>query len=386
MKTQYDIIIVGAGPAGSVLAYQLAKLGLQVLIIEKAHLPRYKTCGGGLTFKARQNLPFDVAPVIELEAAGGIFSYAGRYTGVIDTQRPLAWLVMRDRFDHFLVQQAVQAGAVLWDGLAVNDFEQQDGLVRIHTPRAKISGRVLVGADGVNSLVARSAGLLPQREVGFAIEAELAVPASALDQQGPYVTFDFGALPRGYGWIFPKSDHLSVGVFHARPGKAVGLRGYLDSFIASQPVLAENEALSTRGHPIPLGGKQALLHKGRLLLVGDAANLADPWLGEGLYYAILSAKIAAAVIWEAFESGSLDLSDYTTRINDRIIEQLFQARIFAWLVYRLPSLGIMLMAKSEYLQAAVLDVIRGDSTFQHLNNRLLRGLPRILAQAARTLN
>jgi geranylgeranyl reductase family protein len=376
----YDAIIVGAGPAGSVTAFHLARRGLRVLIIEKASLPRYKACGGGLTSKALRNLPFDVGPVVELQAIGGMLTYQGRLILKVDTARPIASLVRRDLFDRYLASKAVEAGATLYDGLAYTGYEEQEDLITAITSQGNYSGRVLVGADGVRSRVARQAGLLPEREIGVALEAELAVPGSGLSEQGFYATFDFGALPYGYGWVFPKRDHLSAGVFHARPGKDALLRDYLKSFIDSQEVLAHNETVNLRGHHIPLGGHPQALHKERLLLVGDAANLADPWLGEGLYYAILSGMLAADAITQALEADSLDLSAYTLRVNDEIVRDFGYARIFAWLVYHLPRLGTFLMQKSETLQDIVFGVMRGDITFEELVGRLVGGLPNILIQ------
>ncbi|MBN1149071.1 MAG: geranylgeranyl reductase family protein [Anaerolineales bacterium] len=377
----YDVIVVGAGPAGSVLAYRLARYGLRVLIIEKAQLPRYKTCGGGLTFKALDNLPFDIDPVIEMRAAGGIVAYKGQMLLKIDTARPIACLVMRDRFDYFLAQQAVGAGAALYDGLPASGFDLQDGRATVITPNGQYHARILVGADGVHSAVARAASLLGERQVGVGLEAELAAPSAALAQLGPYAAFDFGALPYGYGWIFPKRQHLSVGIMHARPGKVARLREHLQSFIASFELLQEHELLSLRGHLIPLGGRPAALQRGRTLLVGDAANLADPWLGEGLYYAIRSARLAAEAIAHALEEGPLDLSAYTRQVFSEIVGDFRYARIFAWLVYHLPRLGTTLMQKSERLQDGIFGVMRGDCSFEQFVWGLARGLPRILAQA-----
>jgi len=224
----HDVIVVGTGPAGAVLAYLLAKRGLDVLILERETLPRYKTCGGGLTLKAIQNLPFDVNAVLEHKAVGGIVTYAGQQLLKVEIGWPAAWLVMRDRFDHYLVQQAVLAGARLVEGVKVSGVEQRGDRMVVTTTQGELHAQLLAGADGVNSIVARSVGLIPNREVGVALEAELAVPPASLDTQGAYATFDFGALPGGYGWIFPKRDHLSVGVFKAIPGKAGELKKALE--------------------------------------------------------------------------------------------------------------------------------------------------------------
>ena len=285
--------MVGAGPAGSVLAYLLAKRGLDVVILERASLPRYKSCGGGVTWKVMQHLPFDASPVFEHQVTGGLVTYQRRQMLRLEVNQAIAWLVMRDKFDHFLAQQAVLAGARLLEGISVVKVEDKGDRVVVTTTQGELQSQLLAGADGVNSRVARSVGLLVKREAGVGLEAELAVSPAVLEKQGAYATFDFGAIAGGYGWIFPKHDHLSVGLFKASPGKANGLRQALERFIARQEALTNPQILHLQGHQIPLGGRKHTLDKGRVLLMGDAANLADPWIGEGISYAIMSAHLAA---------------------------------------------------------------------------------------------
>jgi geranylgeranyl reductase family protein len=377
----YDVIVVGAGPAGAILAYLLANRGLQVLMLEKAALPRYKTCGGGLTYKAIESLPFDIRSTVEVETSGGIVSYGGQQLLKTEVRQPFAWLVMRDRFDYYLVQKALQAGMRLVDSTSVTAIEQSAQHIQVRTQHEVFYCSLLVGADGVNSIVAERTGLLKQRQVGIAVEAEVAVPDAAIESQGAFATFDFGVLPGGYGWIFPKRDHLSVGLFQARSGKAVGIKTALDQFINSQPVLRTNQHINIHGHRIPLGGSKAALDQGRVILVGDAANLADPWLGEGIYYAITSAKIAAEEITGFLMGGLPDLRSYTRRINSEIVQQLQQARRFARLVYLFPQIGSTLLCRSSLMRQMVFGTIRGDLTFQQLNQALVLRLPRIMTQA-----
>jgi geranylgeranyl reductase family protein len=362
------------------LAYLLAKRGLDVLILERATLPRYKTCGGGVTWKAMQNLPFDVSAVFENKAVGGIVTFAGQQLLKVEVGWPVAWLVMRDRFDHYLVQQAIEAGAKLMEGISVVRVEEMSDRVVVTTTLGELQAQLLAGADGVNSIVALSTGLLPDREVGVAVEAELAVSPASLEEQGSYATFDFGVLPGGYGWIFPKRDHLSVGVFKAIPGKAIGLKKALEKFIASEAVLLDPKILHLQGHQIPLGGQTRTLHKGRVLLVGDAANLADPWMGEGISYAVVSARLAAEQMYYALESKEFDLSGYTQLINASITPQLVSARLFAKVVYSLPEVCSDLLSKSPTMQQVVFGVIRGDRTFKELTTELLLGMPRIVVE------
>jgi geranylgeranyl reductase family protein len=380
MRQVHDVIVVGTGPAGAVLAYLLAKRGLDVLILERATLPRYKSCGGGVTWKAMQNLPFDASAVFEQKAIGGVVTFAGQQLLKVEVGWPIAWLVMRDRFDHYLVQQAVLAGARLVEGISVVDVEDRGDRIVVTTTEGELQAQLLAGADGVNSIVARSIGLMPDREVGVAVEAELAVSPASLEAQGAYATFDFGALPGGYGWIFPKRDHLSVGVFKAIPGKAIGLKRALEKFIASEAVLLDPKILHLQGHQIPLGGRIRTLHKGRVLLVGDAANLADPWMGEGISYAVVSAHLAAEKMYYALDSKEIDLSGYTTLINASITPQLLSARLFARAVYALPEMCSNLISKSPFMQEIVFGVIRGDRTFKELTTELLLGMPRIVVE------
>lgn len=372
----FDAIVVGAGPAGAVLAYLLAKHGGAVLLLEKARLPRYKPCGGGVTMKAIAQLPFSIEPVVEVKPMGGILCFRGEERLRVEVP-PVAWLVMRDRFDHFLVEKAVGAGVKVMDGMAVSSLEQESDLVRVRAGGETYLGRTAAGADGVTSSVGRALGLLPDRATGIALEAEIQASPEAMALRSKYATFDFGGLPYGYGWIFPKADHLSVGVFQSKPGKAPNFRQDLDRFISYYPELKDNPLMHIQAHHIPLGGDRSPLHSGRALLVGDAANLADPWLGEGISYAIASAHIAAQAITSLIEGKCRNLSAYTIRTHAEITSDLGRARTFATWVYRTPALGVKLITRSPIMQHIVFGVMRGDSTFQQFNRLLLRNLPRI---------
>jgi flavin-dependent dehydrogenase len=265
----------------------------------------------------------------------------------------------------------------------VTGVEEEPHCILVQTTRGAFRASLLAAADGVNSIIASLAGLLLHREVGLALEAEVSVPALAIETQGNFATFDFGALQHGYGWIFPKSDHLSVGIFRAYPGKGVGMKVTLSGFIASQPVLRDCQTLSLRGQFIPLGGRSSPLDKGRILLLGDAANLADPWLGEGIFYAIRSARIAADEMINFLKGNLADLSSYTNRINLEIVGHLRQARLLARLIYQFPWIGSYLLSKSLMMQQIIFGAIRGDKTFRQVNQTLVRQLPIILMQTLR---
>lgn len=380
----FDVTIIGSGPAGAVLAYHLASAGLGVLIVEKEKLPRYKPCGGGLTQKTIDILPVDVSPVYELNYVGGVLNYAGKEYIRVNFERPVAILVMRDRFDHYLVEQAKKNGVKLSENTRFNGFTYKSDLINIQTSNGDFLSRLLVGADGVNSPVAHHSGLIQNRLVGAAIEAELGVSDEDYRKQGPYAVFDFGALKGGYGWIFPKKKHLSVGVFSANTRKVPDLKGLLARYIAMNPVLKNNTPLHVQGHRIPLDGVKQKLNNNRILLVGDAANLADPWLGEGIYHAVKSANLAARVITRYFDGLENGLDRYTELINQHIVSDLQHARRLSKPVYFSPEFGTKLFSRSPFLQELVFGVMRGDLTFEKFNKKILFGLPLIFTQALRS--
>ena len=207
-------------------------------------------------------------------------------------------------------------------------------------------------------MVAKKLGLLADRKTGVALEAEVLVPKESLDHQSTYALFDFGIIENGYGWIFPKRDHFSVGVYYAKETKIKGLNQSLNSFINCQSILQGYEIKNIKGHQIPLGGNGSRLHTSNGLLIGDAANLADPWLGEGMYYAFRSARIASEEIDLFLSKINYPLTNYTGRINSEIISQFKHARTLSNLVYHFPHLLSKILSKSPIMQKAIFDTMR----------------------------
>lgn len=373
----FDVIVAGAGPAGSLSAYHLAAAGLKVLILDKAKFPRRKICGGGLTEHAARYLPFDVSTVIQREVNWGYLGFRGKHVATIHSDQPIACLVERSSFDAFLLQQAREAGAVFHQDQRVIGFREEGEITVVQTSTGQWRARFLIGADGVHSQIARLSNLAQDKATSLSYEALLKLPPEPKLSLTDSITFDFGTLFWGYGWIFPKANHLNVGVFRNWPGRKVSRRQLL-RFINQHSGLRDLEILDVRAYPGPLGGREIARHAGRTVLVGDAAQLADPWLGEGITFALLSARLAAEAILEQTPHQEPDLANYSLMINEQITPQLVAARKLSFLINLFYGVNVQFLRRSPTLQQIIIDLLRGERSRLQIWTELKSDFPRIL--------
>ena len=203
--------IVGAGPAGSTTAYRLARAGARVVLLDRARFPRDKPCGGGVTYRALRELPVDVDPVVEdvVDVMELRLNYRSRFER---RGRPIVAMTQRRRLDAHLTEQAAAAGAVFRDGVKVSRVEVDDDGATISAGRDRIRSQVVVGADGANGPTARAAGCAADYAYGVALEANVPYEAIDASRYRSRAVVELGEIPGGYGWVFPKGDHVNVGV------------------------------------------------------------------------------------------------------------------------------------------------------------------------------
>ena len=372
MSTTYDVIVVGAGPGGSSAAHDLARAGLKTLLLEKEKMPRYKPCGGGLTEKVTRILNLDFAPTIEATITGASVAF-GTERLRLGFGQPVAWCVMRDKFDLFLAQRAANAGAEVRDDQPVTGIEFDAEGARVTTRGETLRAAIVVGADGVNGLVRRAGRFPAYQRLGIALEAEMEAPAATLETWHTALHIDFGALPWGYAWIFPKSEHLSVGVGALwRRGHPLDLRADLAHYLETEPYLKGARVLFTRGHRVPLGGQFGTYHTRRALLVGDAAGIVDPFTAEGIYYALRSGQIAAQEITRACERGDPDLARYTRRINAEINSDFRFAWMLTNVFYRWPRLSYGAFKRSQSIQHAAAEMVVGSQSYVQMAGDIVK--------------
>jgi geranylgeranyl reductase family protein len=325
-----DTLIAGAGPAGCAAAYDLAQAGKRVLLLDRRSFPRPKACACGLTRKTLKALRYSVDPVVERVCHEIVLQQAASDSTQrevrVKTRTPIAAMAVRERFDAFCLQQTLTAGndggsATFLKIETIAAIRELDDRVEVDIvtgdgPKTLMAS-VLIGADGSNGQTRRFVPAVstgetppsaqapyPRQQDGFALEAT--VPYTALPADLPSggcqhdLIFDFSPLPGGYGWLFPKGDHINIGVGAFAPassGNATDLKEVTRQLLLeyARRKLGVTTLDNITGQHLGMGG-HTYLPRGRVLLTGDAAGLVDALTGEGIHSAIVSGQAAAAAI------------------------------------------------------------------------------------------
>ncbi len=298
----WDVVVIGAGPAGSSAAASAAEHGARTLILERHALPRYKLCGGGLIGLSLQALPAGFQPPVRNRARQATFTYDLDQQATHDAEQTVIPMVMRDELDAGLVAHARQAGAELAAEVTVDRLAQHEDHVLLTSSAGQFRSRCVVGADGSASLAARAAGAR-YRQVDLGMEVELEADQARRGHWQDRVLIDFGRVRGGYGWIFPKGDRLTVGVIAAK-GMVAEQRRYLADLVAAHD-LGDLAVAHEGGHLTRCRAADSPLAAGRILLAGDAAGLLEPWTREGISFALRSGTLAGVAAAQIATGGGL---------------------------------------------------------------------------------
>ncbi|MEM9264025.1 MAG: NAD(P)/FAD-dependent oxidoreductase [Cyanobacteria bacterium P01_F01_bin.13] len=363
----FDCIVVGAGPAGSTTAYQLAQRGRSVLLLEKHTLPRYKPCTGAIAPSVVNWLDFDIAPAIDqkLRRIRYTWQLDDPVEAELETEEPM-WVVRRDIFDQCLVEQALKAGVTLYDGTPVIGIESKDDTWLVKTEDGDQVGRYLVAADGADGPMAQWLGFKPEKvRQSYVLEIDLPDPLA-----NPTMAFEFGLVKQGCIWDFPKRQRHSLGLTCFLGDTVKNPEQYLAAY--AQALGSNFEAGQLHSHGLKLWNGNHPLHTQRALLVGEAAALVDPMTAEGIRPAIFSGIKAATAIDSALKGDEQALEHYSQTIHAEWGNDIKWSQRIASVFFRMQKIGYRVGIKRPTATKRLGQLLAGEIHYADLANRVIK--------------
>ncbi len=397
MAFDADVIIVGAGPAGSTAARRLARSGVRVKLIERHRFPRNKPCGGGITTRALARFPELASALARIPThcvSRMCLSAPNGDTTTIASDRPAELLVRRYDFDCLLAEMASEAGADVVEGVTISQARERDDAVDLVDREGRhFRAPLVIAADGVNGVVGRRLGLNPGWQASrLAFDMMEETPREQLQCADPdslWVSYGHGAAD-GYAYIFPKRAHVNVGVgcllsFYRehvrRPPHA--LQQDLVAELCARGVL---RGLSSREHftpaLVPVGGPLASTGAGRAMTVGDAGGFVNAYTAEGIYYAMVSGDLAARAIADA-GLGTRAVTRYARLWHREIGAELRDSVLIQRYLFRDPdriNRVVVALNRAPEMGSLIAAYATGAMSYRAARRRILARFPRVLAR------
>ena len=365
-QAEWDVAVVGGGPAGLTAAAAAAAAGARTIVLERAEHPRYKTCGGGLIGATLAAVGDDFPLPFRDHISSVTFTLRGGRERTRSEREPVLTMVTREEFDSALADRAQRQGAVLRQQALVRAVGEDAAAgdaggcatVRL-ADGSSVTAKVVIGADGSSGVTARHVGA-QFAQVDLGLELEVAVPPAVARQWAGRVMLDWGNIPASYAWVFPKGDVLTVGVIAER-GNGPATREYLREFIGRLR-LGGYEAVRDSGHLTRCRTDGSPLRRGQVIVSGDAAGLLEPWTREGISFAVRSGTLAG----EFAAKGDLD--GYVAAVNATLVPEMRAGRVLRSAFTRHPGWFHRALASPEGWRIFV-RMCRGEVSFTDLANR-----------------
>ena len=367
-----DVLIIGAGAAGSTAAFHLAQAGRNVTLLEMNSKETLKPCGGGMAAAVQQWFPFDLMPVVDEVINQVDFSW--KLNDPVIAKLPGSspfWIVRREKLDSFLTNQAIKAGAEMLRPFKVTGLEKQGKFWQVSNKDGKnLEAKTVVIADGSNSPWPKKFGLGP-RDQHHAFTTSVRLERRGTIEEGT-TKFEFGLVKHGFAWAFPLAGGVNIGI-----GSFIGQHSINSEAVLEQllPALGfdPNEGKRHDSRLRVWNGHHPLNRDG-LVVIGDAASLCDPFLAEGLRPALMSGYEAANSINNWLKGDNKNLNDYTYTMKKKWGDSMAWGRRISQVFYRFPKVGYQLGIKRPTAPQRIAEILSGRMGYGDIATRVIKRL------------
>jgi len=368
----YDVAIIGGGLSGSSTALNLAKKGYSVLVIEKEKVQNCKPCAGGMASSMQKFIPFDMKDVIESKVKNVEFRWkaSDNVTADLTGESPF-WIIKREKLDQLLLDESLRNGVkILRPAIVEKITKKNDQWIITCNDKSQYKSKFLVIADGSQSKWAGYFKLGPRKPkfantISLRIKGLGEIPRDA-------VRFEFGFIKYGFAWAFPLKESLNIGL-----GTFINNGSLENQAINNQVIRSfgfDDFSSKTINKRLRIWNGMYQINSDKVLAVGDAASLCDPFLAEGIRPSLISSFYAAASIDQCLSGKADDLNLYTQKINNNWGKSMAWGKRIAQVFYRFPRTGYQLGVKRKTAPKRIAQILSGEMSYEDIAKRVIRRL------------
>jgi len=368
----FDVIIIGGGLSGSSTALNLSKKGYSVLVIEKEKLRDHIPCAGGMASSMQKFLSLDIKDSIESKIKNVEFRWKASDNVIADlTGESPFWIIKREKLDQLLQEESLRNGVQIIRPVLVEKITKTNDKWQIICNNKKIYiSEFLVVADGSQSKWAGYFKLGP-RKPKFANTISLRLKGLG-EIPRDSVRFEFGFIKYGFAWAFPLKESLNIGL-----GTFIN-NGLLENQTINNQVIKsfgfDDFSYKTINKKLRIWNGNYPINSDKVLAVGDAASLCDPFLAEGIRPSVISSFYAAECIDQCLAGKVDDLNLYTKEINKNWGKSMAWGRRIAQVFYRFPKTGYQLGVKRKTAPKRIAQILSGEMSYEDIAKRVIRRL------------